>query len=194
MAETNLIIKADGLEAIIAGFQRAVAEGDKLVDVAKEIGDAQSKSAQEGVKVQELYNAGLRNTGKELKALGEIDALGNLSTDADKKLRALAGSIVEMGKKLKDIGPEGKAAFSEVIKLVVNLENVLKEGDKLQKQYAASQAELITGSNELAKAGFAALETGLSRTRKRSSGWCRTSPLPCSHRACPKEVFHWFKR
>ena len=121
MAETNLIIKSDGVDAIIDKFQRAIVEGDKLVDVAKEIGDVQSKSAQEGVKAQELYNAGLRNTGKELKTLGEIDALGGLSADADKKLRALAGSIIEMGKGLRGLGPEGKAAFSEVIKLIINL-------------------------------------------------------------------------
>ena len=131
MAKTKLEIESDGLEAIIAGFTKAVEQGDKLVDTAKAIGEAGATAGRKALQAQEDYNAGLAKTGKELRLLGDIDLLGSLSADADGKLRAVAKSLVEMGKRLKEVGPEGKAAFGEILKMVVNLEDVLKKGAKL---------------------------------------------------------------
>jgi colicin import membrane protein len=169
MAETKLEIKSDGLEAIIAGFQKAVAEGDKLVATAEKIGEAQSATAQKAIQTQEQYNAGLRTTGKELKSISEINALGNLAGEADAQLRQVAKSIVDMGKKLVALGPEGKQAFGEIIKMMVNLEDVLKEGTKLQQKYADGLKEVGTGSADLINASLEATKESLAQNGKEIS-------------------------
>jgi hypothetical protein len=139
MAETKLMITSDGLDDIIAGFTKAVESGEKLVDVAEQIGNATATSSKRALQAQQNYNEGLKSTAKELRLLGDIDVLGSLSAEADTKLRGVAKSLLDMGKKLRDVGPEGKAAFGEIIKMMVNLEGVLQDGAKLQDAYAKAQ-------------------------------------------------------
>jgi hypothetical protein len=169
MAETELKIKSDGLEAIIAGFEKAIAKGEQLVDTAAKIGDAQSASAQKAIQGQEQYNAGLRTTGKELKAISEINALGDMASEADTQLRLVAKSIVDMGKKLVALGPDGKQAFGEIIKMMVNLEDVLVQGTKLQQKYADGLKEIGTGSSDLINAGLDATKQAIDENGKEIS-------------------------